>query len=189
MATQTLFTLDQFLDLPDQEGVRRELDEGQLIEEMGFTSPEHGIIQSRLLQRILNWTDQTGAPFIVACNVGFALGPDTARVPDVFAVRKSAIAAMERVKGGARRGAPDLAVEVVSATNTAEDLERKIDQYLNAGAAAVWVFYPKTRHVMVHRRSGETLRLASGQTIEEPDLLPGLAIPVNDVFANLEELS
>jgi Uma2 family endonuclease len=73
-------------------------------------------------------------------------------------------------------------VEVISESDTALDIERKIQQYLRAGATATWTFYPDTRTVMVRRKSGETRMLGPGQTIEEPDLFPGLKIPVDQIF-------
>ncbi|MBI3666324.1 MAG: Uma2 family endonuclease [Acidobacteria bacterium] len=186
MATQTLVTFDQFMDLPEQEGVDRELDEGRVIE-MPHPSFLHGAIQGRVFHFFTVYLERTGADFHASLNTGFRLGPETVRAPDVCLVRRSSYAAMEAVKG-ALLGFPDLAVEIVSPSDTAADMDRKIEQYLRAGAAAVWVFYPETRHVMIRRRSGETRIVTSGQTLEEPELLPGLSILVDHVFSGIEEL-
>jgi Uma2 family endonuclease len=94
---------------------------------------------------------------------------------------------MERIRG-TLRGAPELAVEIVSRHEDATDLDLKIRQYPNAGGAAVWAVYPRTRHVLVYRRSGEARDVAAGQVLEEPELLPGLRIPVEDLFAGLDGL-
>jgi Uma2 family endonuclease len=183
MATTTLLTFEQYLDLPDVEGVRRELDEGQVVE-IARASALHGAIQGRVFHFLTVWQTQTGAAFHILQSTEFRLGPETSRAPDVSLVRKSTFAAMEKVRG-VYVGVPELAVEVVSENDTAGDVGRKIKQYLEAGATAVWVFYPQTRHVTVHRRSGVT----APQVLEEPDLLPGLRIPVEAIFAGLDDLS
>ncbi|HYM13121.1 MAG TPA: Uma2 family endonuclease [Bryobacterales bacterium] len=185
MATQTLQTLmtfEQYADLPEQEGVFRELDEGRVIE-TSHRSLLHGAVQANVAHILGNHLDQTGADFILTQNAGFLLGPDTDRAPDVSLVRKSTLAGREVVKGGSLRGAPDLAVEVVSPTDMAEDLDRKTEQYLRAGTTAVWIVYPETKHVIIHRRSGEARRVGPGQSLEEPELLPGLRIAVDQIFA------
>jgi len=186
MATQTLISVEEFLDLPEREGVRLELYEGKIIE-MASASPLHCALQARFSQWCGTWIDRTGADFYVFVNLGFALETATVRIPDVSLVRKSSFASIERVRG-ALRGAPELAIEVVSEHEDAEDLDLKVRQYLNAGAFAVWAVYPKTRHVLVYRRSGETRDAGPGQFLEE-ELLPGLRIPVDELFLGLEALA
>ena len=184
MATQTLLTFEQFMDLPDQEGVWLfELDEGTLIE-MSYPIFSHGAIQANAAGELRNHLQQTSADFLLSLNAHFRLGPATVRAPDVCLVRRSSYEAMKVVRG-ALVGTPDLAVEVVSPSDTAVDIDRKVAQYLQAGATAVWVFYPETRHVMIYRRSGETRMVSSGQTLDDPELLPGFSVPVDEFFAGV----
>ena len=180
--TQTLLTHEQFADLPDQEGVfLRELDEGVVIE-----MPQPSFVHGQAQGKVFAFLDTCSATaYLVSIHAGFQLAADIVRCPDVCFVRRASFEAMERVRGGAYRGAPDLAVEVVSPSDTALDVNRKVEQYLRAGATSVWVLYPDTRHVMVYRRSGETLRAAAGQAFQEPELLPGVSIPVDDFFAGI----
>ncbi len=183
MATQTLLTFDEFLDLPDQEGVFRELDEGMVIE-MPWASFPHGTIQVNGAAVLKNCLRDTGAEFRISMNAPFRLGPNIQRAPDICLVRTSSFLAMEVVRG-VLQGAPDLAVEVVSKNDTAVDIDRKVEQYLRAGTEAVWLLYSETRHLIVHRRSGEVRKYEGGQTLEEPDVLPGLAIPVDEFFSGV----
>lgn len=182
MATQTLMTFEQYADLPEQEGVFRELDEGRVIE-MSHPNWLHGAIQARVAHVVQTYLDQTGADFVLTQNAGFLLAPDTDRAPDVSLVRKSTLASREVVKGGSLRGAPELAIEIVSPSDSAEDLDRKTEQYLRAGTGAVWIVYPEIRHVIIYRRSGEMRRMGAGQSIDEPELPPGLSIGVEQIFA------
>jgi len=185
MATQTLISLEEFLDLPERDGVRLELVEGQVIE-MPAASPLHCALQARFSHLFLTWTGPTGADYYVLSNAGFALETSTVGIPDISVIRKSSLASMERVRG-ALRGAPELAIEIVSPHENATDLDLKIRLYLNAGSSAVWAVYPKTRHVLVYRRSGEMWDAGPGQALEEADL-PGLRIPVDHLFTGLEAL-
>lgn len=182
--TQTLLTYEQYADLPDQEGVFRELDEGVVIE-MPLASPEHGIIQGTTFSLLTHYRDQTGADLLILLNAGFQLAPDTDRGPDVAVVGRAAFKAMERVKGGSRRGAPDLAIEIVSEYDTDSAIHRKVKQYLAAGTTAVWLLHQELPHIIVHRKSGEIQVYRPGQTFEEPEALPGMVIPVDKLFAGV----
>ena len=97
MATQTLVTFEQFMDLPEQEGVDRELDEGRVIE-MPLPSFLHGAVQGAVFYFFKAHLERTKADFHVSLNTGFRLGPETVRGPDVCLVRKSPYAGMETVK-------------------------------------------------------------------------------------------
>jgi len=79
-------------------------------------------------------------------------------------------------------GAPDLAIEIVSPSESAKDLERKTEALLNAGARAVWVVYPDTQHVHVHTPDGTSSLRKAGQTLTIPELLPGFELPVSAIF-------
>jgi len=181
--TQTLVTFEEYAQLPEQEGVWRELDEGVVVE-MGFPSIEHGVVQGNTFSSLKQAVRQVGADFVVSQNAGFRLTENTDRGPDVCLVRRTRLAGME-VVWGSHAGAPDLAVEVVSPSETAVAVDRKIRQYLKAGVISVWVIYHETRHVVVYRLSGRIDGYGPGQSIEEPELLPGVAIPVDELFAGI----
>ena len=182
--TQTLLTYEQYADLPEQEGVSRELDEGVVIE-MGLPSHAHGAIQANATGLLTTYRDQTGAEIVITQNAGYQLGPATDRGPDISVVRRLLFAAMEPVKGGSRRGAPDLAIEIVSENDTDSAIHRKVKQYLKAGTAAVWLLHQEPPHLIVHRRSGEIQAYGLGQSFQEPELLPGLVIAVDKLFAGV----
>jgi len=184
VATQTsVLTFEQFMDLPDQEGVWRELDEGMLIE-MPSPSFGHGTAISDLTGLLFAYREQSGLDFVISTNTGFRLAPETVRAPDLCLVYTPRLQAM-RVERSALVGAPDLAIEVISPSETAAGLNRKIGQYLRAGATAVWALYTDTRSIMAHRRNGEIRELTAGQVLQEPDLLPGLSLPVEKIFARV----
>ena len=78
--------------------------------------------------------------------------------------------------------APDIAVEVVSPSNTATDMTRKVSEYLAAGSQRVWAVYPTTRTVSVHRADGTTVAYTDEDVITDEELLPGFSLPLTEIF-------
>ena len=80
---------------------------------------------------------------------------------------------------------PDLAVEIVSKNDRADDLLVKVSQYLEAGAQAVWLMYPNRRlayRYVPGKPAPEVRTAAAGGQFEEPELLPGFSLPLAEVF-------
>ena len=78
--------------------------------------------------------------------------------------------------------APDLAVEVISPSNQATDMHRKIRQLLAAGTALIWIVHPETRTVEVHTQSGAANASGCDDVLSGGDVLPGFEIPVREIF-------
>jgi len=110
-----------------------------------------------------------------------ARDPDTVRAPDVAYVAKERIPETEPV--GFFRGAPDLAVEVLSPNDPAGDVLAKVQDWLDAGCRAVWVVDPKTRSVTVYHSRRQITVLSESETLDGGDVLPGLRISLADLFA------
>jgi Uma2 family endonuclease len=182
MATQTLLTLDQYAELPKQEGRRYELDEGVVIEMSGVNS-DHGSIQAELCALLIAGARKVGAELKVMVNVAFILAPATERIPDVTVVRRDKLESMEYYRG-AYRGAPELAIEVVSENDSAADLDRKVAQYLAAGVMSVWVIYPETKHIVIHNANRELRDITGDQKLEALDLLPGFSVSLDQIFGS-----
>ena len=80
------------------------------------------------------------------------------------------------------RGAPDVAVEVLSPSNTPEAMLEKMRDYFNAGALRVWTVDPKARTVTIHRADGSETIFREGDRLEYLDVLPGFALEVRELF-------
>jgi Uma2 family endonuclease len=80
---------------------------------------------------------------------------------------------------------PDLAVEVVSPSNTAEEIADKIDDYFAAGVQRVWVIYPRQRWVYVYESPTQVRILRGTDELEGDPVLPGFRMSVADLFAAL----
>jgi Uma2 family endonuclease len=178
MATKTLLTIEQFDQLPIREGIFYELNEGEVVT-MTEPMPRHNWVRDNIARLTGNFVEERklGKVFL---ETGYRLSPETVRIPDVSFVpadRMREIDLDKRIEG-----APALAIEVVSPTDLAEELTQKVKQYLAAGAKAVWVFYPKTREVQVFRADGGSFVRREQETLEDPDILPGLSLDLKTVF-------
>ncbi len=178
MGTKTLVTLEQFEQLPVQEGILRELDEGELIV-MSPGRPRHNRVRERIAHRLIHVVEERGLGEIFV-ETEFQLSPDTVRIPDVALVTADRVKQIDPDRP--IEGAPALAIEVVSPTDLAEDLARKVDQYLAAGTQAVWVLYPKVREVHTYQLGGISAILGDRDLLEDPKLVPGFSRPVRDLF-------
>ena len=83
------------------------------------------------------------------------------------------------------RGAPDMVVEILSPSNTAIEMERKLNLYMEARVREYWIVDPMDKHISMYRlQDGEyILKTCRTQDIARPGVLPGLEIPVSAVFA------
>jgi len=105
------------------------------------------------------------------------------RNPDVAFVTAEHVKRLD-VDRSPADGAPALAVEVVSPTNSAQDMAKKTQQYLNAGCRLVWIVYPSLRMVEIHSPSG-TRQVREPELLEAGDLLPGFSLSLSYIFDGL----
>jgi Uma2 family endonuclease len=163
---------------------RLELTEGKLIV-MSPASVKHGMIASRFDRAIGNFVEEHDLGVVTAAETGYILGrvdgKDTVRAPDVGFIAKARIPADGLPDKGFFPGAPDLVVEIVSPNDDADDLARKIAQYLQAGARMVIAAYPSEQQLRVHTADGVRI-LGIDDTLDGGSVLPGFACPVRKLF-------
>ena len=78
---------------------------------------------------------------------------------------------------------PDLAIEVTSPTDRAEDQREKILEYFQAGVRAVWVVYPRLRIVDVYESPTRVQILTEADTLRGDPVLPGFELTLTKLFA------
>ncbi|MCP5115150.1 MAG: Uma2 family endonuclease [bacterium] len=181
MATKTLHTIAEFERLPDEAGVRFELNQGELVR-MAFPTPRHNLVVGKIFRLLCDFVDAHSLGTVFPSDTGFVLSrdPDTLRGPDVSFISEPRAAGIDMDRN--IDGAPDLAVEVVSGSDSAEDLNKKVKQYFAAGCRTVGVVYPATRDVAVYEADGSGRNLSGQQELTAPDLVPGFAVPVSELF-------
>lgn len=180
MATTThLLTWKEFEELPDDDV---EILDGELIP-VSVPKSGHSLIAditAELMQPLK--ASSAGRVFREA---GYKLSenPPVLIKPDVSFLK------MERVRATKPDqyylGAPELAVEIVSPSESAETLNRKVDRLLRGGSLAVWVIYPKSREVWVYLPDRTSFRRGIDEVLTAPELLPGWELPVARIFEGL----
>jgi Uma2 family endonuclease len=182
MSTGTLLTAEDLARMPEPEGdsVRIELDEGELIT-MPPAGEEHGFCGNNIAILLWNPVKRCKLGRVYNAGTGFRLNATTVRAPDVAFVRKERLAEVRQ--GVFANGAPDLAVEVFSPSDSVRQLMRKVKQYFTAGCHTVWIVYPDRREVNILEASGADRLLSAGDILEAPELLPGFSVPVVEFFA------
>jgi Uma2 family endonuclease len=182
MATKTLLTVEQYAALDEPAGVRYELSEGELI-----VTPSanyfHNKTRDRLNARLQAFLDVHPSGEVVS-EMDMTLATDVVRRPDVAFIRKDRLEGvdLERVP---LLIAPDLAIEIVSKNDRADDLNLKVSQYLQAGVRAVWLFYPSTRlayRYVPGKRDPEVRSAKAGDRFEEPELLSGFSLLLSEIL-------
>src|SRR3954466_177571 len=113
---------------------------------------DHGAVIINLSTLLATHVKRRRLGVVVGAETGFILSrdPDTVRAADIAFVRAARIPKSGRPKAF-WVGGPDLAVDVLSPDDRPREVKRKVQDYLAAGAALVWVVNPKNRTVTVHR--------------------------------------
>src|SRR6185437_4386432 len=82
---------------------------------------------------------------------------------------------------------PELAVEVLRRKNTKAEIDRKLHEYFQSGTRFAWVVDPRKRCVSVYTAPDQSYLLKEDQSLDGGDVLPGLNVPLREVFAQLAE--
>ena len=193
MVTQErLYTVEDLWELshrPENEGKRFRLIEGVLYE-VSPTGWLHGDLTSLLNFYMLGHVLANKLGRVTGAETGFTLyrnpsGKDTVLAPDIGFVRADRIPT--ELPEQYVPFAPDLAVEVLSPSNTPAEIALKVDSYLRYGTRMVWVVHPKGRRIEVYRPTGEANQanvrfLSIDDTLDGDDVLPGFTLPLRQLF-------
>jgi len=118
------------------------------------------------------------APFDVRLFYEVDENDDTVVQPDIVVV-------CDEKKRGPKgcRGAPDLVVEILSPTNTAMEMQRKLDLYLRSGVREYWVVNPENNSLTVYDFKNKSIKAYGNEDTVPVAILPGLNIILEQVFA------
>ncbi|MDT5156407.1 MAG: hypothetical protein QOH51_764 [Acidobacteriota bacterium] len=191
MSTTTrLITADELEEMPhrDEHGndCRLKLIRGEL-KVISPTKPIHGIVCARVTIKLGSFVADNDLGETFGAETGFVVEHD----PDTVLGADGAFVSHKRLAAVANFDkffpfAPDLAIEVLSPSNTVREINEKIAFYFAAGSLAVWVFNPKKRTAAVYTSPSEARILNEQDTLEGGDVLPGFKLELSKLFANLK---
>jgi Uma2 family endonuclease len=163
----------------DQNGnaLHRELINGEVVT-MPHAAQRHDIIRSNIFEALIVYLrENRGLGLKAFPDSQFVVSGHDAFIPDV------SILAISRLNPNEQKyvsGSPELAIEVVSPSESAAYLRIKTEAYLANGSRSVWIVFPEVRSVMVYTRDA-VREFKGSQSIEDP-LLPGFSTPVSAFF-------
>jgi Uma2 family endonuclease len=177
-------TIQDVIDVQAREDRLCELVEGVLVEKA------RGFLESALAAFLAGLVNA----FVIPRNLGIVTGadgtmeimPDLVRIPDV------AFTAWERFPGKRPptapipRLAPNLAVEVLSRSNTPGEMAVKRQEYFAAGVELVWEIDPNARTVKVYTGPTMAVVLTSADVLDGGTVLIGFTLPLAQLFAELD---
>ncbi len=188
MSTATaprLMTNAELLAIPE-DGMERNLIRGVLKEKpKSFQNRFHSKSEASIVRLLWNWVLTLPAPRgeIHSGEAGVYLSrdPDTTVGIDVAYI-SAETAAAQTDDSTMIEGVPILAVEILSPSDTTEEINDKIDLYIAAGVKQVWIVDPHFRTVRVHRQGRKTEFFTDDEDLTaEPDL-PGFRVSVASLF-------
>ncbi|HJZ95811.1 MAG TPA: Uma2 family endonuclease [Candidatus Solibacter sp.] len=176
--TTRLLTFEEFERLPDTPG-KRELLEGEVIE-LPVPEFKHSLNAQDLfllLYSALKTAHASGEAAelgAVYIEMGYKLSARSYVRPDVSITHAGQ--PVDRFL----QTAPAIAIEIISPSNTVEEMDFKTKLYFQYGAREVWRIYPKTRHITIHLL-GNSHDVGEDEVLTTP-LLPGLALSVREIL-------
>jgi Uma2 family endonuclease len=177
-------TAKDVVEIHDRENRLYELIDGVLVEKaMGVQESFLAILIARLLGDFVNRQD---LGFVLGADGMTQLAPGLVRIPDVSFVSWRQVPSHRIPRVPMLGFAPDLAVEVLSPSNTPQELDRKLHDYFTAGVRLVWYVDPANRTVQVFTAVDQAMLLQEDQNLVGDPLLPGFVLPLRDLFAQLE---
>ena len=160
--------------------------DGELIV-MSPTGGEAGRKNRRLTQQIGNWTDRDGTGEAFDSSTVFTLPNGARRSPDVSWLTLDKWNALSlREKQGFPPIAPDFIIELVSPSDIKnqryEDLQAKMEEYLDNGVQLGWLIEPSAKTVEIYRLGQQPEVLSNLQTLSGEDILPGFILDLSSIF-------
>ncbi len=186
MSTLTrILTASDLFQMPNN-AYRLELIEGEL-RPMTPAGSVHGFLTVEISARLREHSHQHKLGGVVGAETGFQIGrnPDTVLAPDVAFIRKERLS-VTGIPNAFYPEAPALVVEVVSPSDTAEEVDDKMRRWFAAGVELAWVVYPTGRSVTVYRGLTDIRVLTETDTLEGDGVISGFSCRVGDLFAVLD---
>jgi Uma2 family endonuclease len=162
-----------------------ELIDGTLVRKMmGF---RESLLASYLIALLYPFVRQANLGVVTAPDGLLELAPNRVRIPDV------AFLSWARLGGQIPNEpipavVPDLAIEILSESNTPAEMRLKRENYFTAGVRVVWEIDPVQRSARIYSGVDAFVPLAEGDCLDGGAVLPGFSLPLAHLFAEIDRL-
>ena len=178
-------TVEDVLSIHAREGRLFELVDGVLVEKaMGL---RESLLACAIIELLRLFVRPRNLGIVAGEGGMLQLSSGLVRIPDVSFISWARIPGGKVPKEPVPKLAPDLAVEVLSESNTPAEMKRKRREYFKAGVALLWIVDPKARTVTVYTSFRNASVLTEKQTLDGGDVLPGFKLPLHELFGELDQ--
>ena len=157
-----------------------ELVDGVLVEKaMGA---KESMMACYIIQLLLNFLEDKDLGIVLGADAAMRLLPGLVRIPDASFVSNERLIDGDLPDAPLPDLVPDLAVEVLSKSNTKKEIKRKLRDYFLCGVRLAWVLQPKTQTAEIYTSPTDVRRFDKDQMLDGGDVLPGFTLPLRRVF-------
>lgn len=157
-----------------------ELVDGVLVEKaMGYWESQIAFYLGSL---IVNFVVERDLGAVTGSDGTFRLRPGSVRIPDIAFTSWKRLEGEEQFEHSAPPVAPELAIEILSESNTASEMARKREDYFKAGVVLVWEIDPIARTARVERINQPVRMFVESDNLDGEDILPGFSVQLADIF-------
>jgi Uma2 family endonuclease len=170
MSETKLYTMEEFVLDPELE--HYELIAGE--PRLRMTSLKHSRVLTRLITALNTYVtaNRLGEVFSPSTGLLTHRNPDTVRIPDAMFVSAAAMTEVDMEADPALFKA-DLAVEILSKSNSQREMRQKIAEYFGIGVREIWIIDPKRQTLTKHRQDGTTQTYIATDVLDGGDVVPG----------------
>jgi Uma2 family endonuclease len=161
-----------------------ELVDGVLVEKAMGT--RESLLAAIIIQLMWNFVESHDLGIVLGGDGALRLMPGLVRIPDVSFIAWVKLPSREIPDTAIADLFPDLAVEVLSVSNTKREMERKLQDYFRVGVRLVWFIQPTTGTAEVYTSPMDVRHVGKAQALEGGDVLPGFKLPLRQLFARLK---
>jgi Uma2 family endonuclease len=182
LPAKKVWTEDELQALPD-DGYIHEVVNGELI-----MSPknnfQHEHIGTRLLVALENFSQAHRLGAVLGSSFGCWMRNRNCRAPDISFIPKARLRSLGFTPSTRKflPGAPDLAVEILSPSNTRAEIDERLKDFFDSGTRLAWVINPDDECAEVCHSPTERRLLGPGGVLDGEQLLPGFSYPIADLF-------
>jgi Uma2 family endonuclease len=163
-----------------------ELIDGTLVEKpVGY---RESAVAMRLGARLTLWAHANDAGVVTGADSTLRMRNGRIRLPDVAFVSRERFPGNQLPAEAIPSLTPDLAVEVLSESNTVAEMEQKLREYFQSGTRLAWLIDIRERTISVYHEPARPLRvLEAADLLDGEQVAPGFSMPVAELFRNLPE--
>lgn len=180
-----LATVEDALRLGDRKEAICELIDGVLVEKpMGTFESLLSMILGHLL---MNHLDHDNQGVVLGEKGALQILPTKMRIPDVSFIRWESFPDRKLPKDRVYRAVPDLAVEIISAGNTSQEMDKKLDEYFEAGVRLVWYIYPDTKTARIYTARDKVVEIDQQGQLDGGEVITGFTVRLGELFDRIEQ--